>query len=141
MNAYIENIKAKPANEPEFVQTVEEVLPSLEPVIEKHPEYEKADLLNRMVEPERTIWKMRVEASEKYGLGYNLVAVTNITGLQRVVDAMMAQVFSPNLSFIKNSSILLFLTLLCKKRLRAFPLKRFFARTKAVVIRQINLNN
>lgn len=93
MNAYIENIKAKPANEPEFVQTVEEVLPSLEPVIEKHPEYEKADLLNRMVEPERTIWKMRVEASEKYGLGYNLVAVTNITGLQRVVDAMMAQVF------------------------------------------------
>ena len=57
MNAYlssvIENVKKKHANEPEFVQTVEEVLSSLEPVIEKHPEYEKADLLNRMVEPER----------------------------------------------------------------------------------------
>lgn len=57
MNAYlesvIENVKAKHANEPEFVQTVEEVLSSLEPVISLHPEYEKADLLNRMVEPER----------------------------------------------------------------------------------------
>ena len=57
MNAYlesvIENVKAKHGNEPEFVQTVEEVFSSLEPVIEKHPEYVKADLLNRMVEPER----------------------------------------------------------------------------------------
>lgn len=57
MNAYlesvIENVKAKHANEFEFVQTVEEVLSSLEPVISLHPEYEKADLLNRMVEPER----------------------------------------------------------------------------------------
>ena len=57
MNAYlasvIENVKAKHANEPEFVQTVEEVLTSLEPVIDQHPEYEKVDLLNRMVEPER----------------------------------------------------------------------------------------
>ena len=58
MNAYlssvIENVKTKYVGEPEFVQTVEEVFSSLEPVIEKHPEYEKADLLNRMVEPERT---------------------------------------------------------------------------------------
>lgn len=51
MNAYltsvIENVKKKHSNEPEFVQTVEEVFSSLEPVIEKHPEYEKVDLLNR----------------------------------------------------------------------------------------------
>ena len=57
MNAYLasvlESVKTKHGNEPEFVQTVEEVLSSLEPVIEKHPEYEKVDLLNRMVEPER----------------------------------------------------------------------------------------
>ena len=57
MNAYvasvIEKVKQRHGNEPEFVQTVEEVLSSLEPVIEKHPEYEKADLLTRMVEPER----------------------------------------------------------------------------------------
>ena len=59
MNAYIERVlaetKAKNANEPEFLQTVEEVLTSIEPVIDAHPEYEKACLLERMVEPERTI--------------------------------------------------------------------------------------
>ena len=59
MNAYIQRVldetRAKNANEPEFLQTVEEVLSSLEPVINAHPEYEKACLLERMVEPERTI--------------------------------------------------------------------------------------
>ena len=49
----IANVKEKHGNEPEFVQTVEEVLSSLAPVIDQHPEYEKADLLGRMVEPER----------------------------------------------------------------------------------------
>ena len=57
MNKYlesvIEKVRTKYANEPEFVQTVEEVFSSLEPVVEKHPEYEKFDLLNRLVEPER----------------------------------------------------------------------------------------
>ncbi len=57
MNAYvesvIENVKKKYASEPEFIQTVEEVLSSLSPVVDKHPEYEKADLLNRITEPER----------------------------------------------------------------------------------------
>ena len=57
MNAYgasvIENVKKKHGDEPEFVQTVEEVLSSIAPMVDKHPEYEKADLLNRMVEPER----------------------------------------------------------------------------------------
>ena len=59
MNKYIERVladtKAKNANEPEFLQTVEEVLSSLEPVINAHPEYEKAALLERMVGPERAI--------------------------------------------------------------------------------------
>ena len=57
MNAYvasvIEYVKKKHANEPEFVQTVEEVFSSISPVIDAHPEYEKVDLLKRMVEPER----------------------------------------------------------------------------------------
>ena len=43
MNQYIERVLAatreKNANEPEFLQTVEEVLTSLDPVIEAHPEY------------------------------------------------------------------------------------------------------
>ena len=57
MNAYvasvIENVKRRHGDEPEFVQTVEEVLTSVAPMVDKHPEYEQADLLNRMVEPER----------------------------------------------------------------------------------------
>ena len=51
----IDSVAKKYANEPEFVQTVAEVLSSLETVVENHPEYEKAALLERMVEPERSI--------------------------------------------------------------------------------------
>ena len=43
------------ANEPEFLQAVREVLESIQPVVEKHPEYEKAGLIERLVEPERII--------------------------------------------------------------------------------------
>ena len=39
----------------EFLQAVEEVLESLEPVVEAHPAYEKAGLIERLVEPERVI--------------------------------------------------------------------------------------
>lgn len=60
MNAYIERVieqaKIRNAGEPEFIQTVEEVLTSLAPAIEKHPEYEAAGLLERMIEPERQIF-------------------------------------------------------------------------------------
>ena len=59
MNKYIEkvlaDVKAKNANEPEFIQAVEEVLSTLAPVIEANPQYEKAAILERMVEPERTV--------------------------------------------------------------------------------------
>ncbi len=51
----IEQVKAKDADQPEFIQAVTEVLTSLEPVIEANPEYEKAGLLERLVEPERII--------------------------------------------------------------------------------------
>ena len=59
MNAYIqevlEKVKKRDANEPEFLQTVEEVFSSLEVVVDRHPEYQNMALLERMVEPERTI--------------------------------------------------------------------------------------
>ncbi len=51
---YQQVVKRNP-NEPEFHQAVKEVLESLEPVLERHPEYEKAALLERIVEPERAI--------------------------------------------------------------------------------------
>ncbi len=51
----VSSIAEKYSHEPEFVQTVTEVYRSLAPVIEKHPEYEKCSLLERMAEPERAI--------------------------------------------------------------------------------------
>jgi len=51
----LEDLKEKNANEPEFVQAATEILESLEPVFEKHPEYKEAGLLERLVEPERAI--------------------------------------------------------------------------------------
>lgn len=55
VDSVIEQVKAKNANEPEFIQAVTEVLSSLKPVIDANPEYEKAGLLERIVEPERVI--------------------------------------------------------------------------------------
>ena len=43
------------SNEPEFLNAVNEVLSTLEPVIEKHPEFEAAGLMERLIEPERAI--------------------------------------------------------------------------------------
>ncbi len=51
----LENVKKRNSGEPEFIQAVEEVLHSLGPVLEKHPEYVEANLLERFCEPERQI--------------------------------------------------------------------------------------
>lgn len=48
-------VKAKNPSEPEFHQAVEEVVESLELVLQRHPEYRSAKILERMVEPERVI--------------------------------------------------------------------------------------
>jgi glutamate dehydrogenase (NADP+) len=50
-----EQVKQRNANEPEFIQAVEEVFKSLVPVLDKHPEYVEANILARIVEPERQI--------------------------------------------------------------------------------------
>jgi len=51
----IAHVKVKNPSEPEFHQAVEEVAESLELVLERHPEYRSAKILERMVEPERVI--------------------------------------------------------------------------------------
>jgi len=48
-------VKHRNPGESEFHQAVEEVLHSLEPVVEKHPEYRDASLLERLTEPERVV--------------------------------------------------------------------------------------
>ena len=58
-NAYLksvyEQVEKRNANEPEFLQTVAEVLSSIEPVIEKRPDLVEAGVIDRLVEPERQI--------------------------------------------------------------------------------------
>ncbi|MGI6084264.1 MAG: NADP-specific glutamate dehydrogenase [Acetivibrionales bacterium] len=54
IDVYEQVVKRNPG-EPEFHQAVKEVLESLEPVAEKHPEYIKAGIFERIVEPERQI--------------------------------------------------------------------------------------
>ncbi len=59
MSQYVQNVLAdlikRNPGEPEFHQAATEILESLAPIFDKHPEYEKAGLLERFVEPERTI--------------------------------------------------------------------------------------
>lgn len=58
-NAYVqrvwEEVQKKNADQPEFLQAVQEVLGTIEPVVEKMPELEKNAILERIVEPERVI--------------------------------------------------------------------------------------
>ncbi len=53
--AFMEGVIAKNPAQKEFHQAVHEVVESLWPVVEKHPEYKKAKILDRIVEPERVL--------------------------------------------------------------------------------------
>ncbi len=59
MNAYVQKVydglKARNPQEKEFLQAAYEILSSLSPVADRHPEYEKMGLLDRFVEPERVV--------------------------------------------------------------------------------------
>lgn len=61
-----ESVKARNPHETEFLQAVEELFNTLEPVIEKHPEYIEENILERIVEPERII-SFRVPWLDKDG--------------------------------------------------------------------------
>ena len=52
---FMDYVNAKNPAQPEFIQAVDEVVESIWPVIEKRPEYRKANILERIVEPERVI--------------------------------------------------------------------------------------
>jgi glutamate dehydrogenase (NADP+) len=82
-NAYVQSVydtvcKRNP-NEPEFLQAVGEVLESLVPVVKKHPEIQKNGILERLVEPERSIqfrvsWvddKGNVQVNRGYRVQFN----------------------------------------------------------------------
>ncbi|NLW89503.1 MAG: NADP-specific glutamate dehydrogenase [Clostridiaceae bacterium] len=58
-NAYLQKVfdkvRERDPNQPEFLQAVQEVLESIEPAVEKNPDFEKLGVVERMVEPERVI--------------------------------------------------------------------------------------
>ena len=59
VSTFVDDFMARVAernpHEPEFLQAVREVVTSLVVVLQKHPEYHKAKILERMVEPERVV--------------------------------------------------------------------------------------
>ncbi|MDT3388358.1 MAG: NADP-specific glutamate dehydrogenase [Bacteroidota bacterium] len=62
----LEGLKWKHANEPEFLQAVKEVLESIQDVYNQHPEFEKAKIIERLVEPER-VYMFRVPWTDDNG--------------------------------------------------------------------------
>lgn len=75
----MDSLKEKYAYEPVFLQAVQEVLQSLQPVLDKNPRYEEYKILERMVEPERIIsfrvqWvddKGQVQVNRGFRVQYN----------------------------------------------------------------------
>lgn len=55
IDAFMESVKARNGHEPEFLQAVEEVAEAVIPYIEANPKYKRAEILNRIVEPERVL--------------------------------------------------------------------------------------
>jgi glutamate dehydrogenase (NADP+) len=55
IDSFMNAVKATNAHETEFLQAVQEVAEAVIPFMEEHPQYKKAKILERMVEPERTL--------------------------------------------------------------------------------------
>ena len=55
LQSVYDTVVKKDPNQPEFLQAVGEVLESLQPVVEKRPDIQKAGILQRIVEPERVV--------------------------------------------------------------------------------------
>ena len=75
----LDSLKDKYPYQPEFLQEAEEILNTLQPVVDKEPKYEKYKILERMTEPERTIsfrieWvddKGEVQVNKGYRVQFN----------------------------------------------------------------------
>ncbi len=79
VNDVLEIVKKRNVSEPEFHQAVEEVLESIEQVVERNPKYKEHKILERMVEPERVLmfrvpWiddKGNYQVNRGYRIEYN----------------------------------------------------------------------
>ena len=74
----LEELKARYPEQPEFIQAATEILGTIQPALDAHPEYEEAALLERLVEPERIVmfrvpWvddQGKVQVNHNWFLGY-----------------------------------------------------------------------
>ncbi|MES2799677.1 MAG: NADP-specific glutamate dehydrogenase [Bacteroidota bacterium] len=79
IDEFMDRVKSKNGSEPEFLQAVHEVAEAVIPIIEETPKYKDAKILDRMVEPERTIifrvpWlddKGQVQVNRGYRVEFN----------------------------------------------------------------------
>ena len=75
----LQQLEQRNPGQPEFMQAAKEVVESLAPVIERHPEYARAKILERITEPERQLmfrvaWeddKGEVHVNRGYRVGFN----------------------------------------------------------------------
>ncbi len=66
MENQLNHLRKTNANEPEFLQAAEEILESIAPVVERHPEYQESGIIERLIEPDRQI-KFRVTWTDDQG--------------------------------------------------------------------------
>ena len=79
IDAFMEKVKASNGHETEFLQAVHEVAEAVIPVIEETPKYKEAKILDRMVEPERTIMFRVPWIDDKGGFKLTEVSVLSLT--------------------------------------------------------------
>src|SRR5258705_12500968 len=90
INQVLNLVKSKNPAEPEFHQAVLEVLESLRVVLERHPEYQEARILERIIEPERALmvrvpWvddKGKVQVNRGFRIWMNTAIVPYKGGLR-----------------------------------------------------------
>ena len=78
------------ANEPEFLQAVREVLESIQPVVEKHPEYEKAALIERLFTENRfdVVVNLAAQAGVRYSIeNPRAYLESNLVGFFNILEA------------------------------------------------------
>ena len=85
----IKSLELKHPGEPEYIQAVREVLMSIEDIYNQHPEFEKAKIIERLVEPDRMItfrvtWvddKGEVQTNTGYRVQFMTVTFLNVTSI------------------------------------------------------------
>ena len=79
IETFMSHVSLKNGHEPEFLQAVQEVAEAVIPFMENHPQYKDARILDRIIEPERTImfrvsWlddKGEVQVNRGYRVEFN----------------------------------------------------------------------